>query len=179
MDDALQHLRFPIGQFKKPAAHTPALQNEWLSAIDALPGWLDVCIENLDAAQLDTPYREGGWTVAQVIHHLGDSHMNAFIRLKLALTEQDPIVRPYNETEWAKTPEYNSVPVNISITMLHALHRRWTALLRSLKPEGWERCYFHPEHDRYVPLWEQTAMYAWHGRHHMEQIRGLRHRMGW
>ena len=179
MDDALQHLKYPIGQFKKPVSHDASMHLEWLSALEALPSWLDACIENLDASQLDTPYRESGWTLAQVIHHVADSHMNAFIRLKLALTEQDPIIRPYNEAEWALTPEYTNVPVNVSITLLHALHRRWIALLNGMKPADWDRCYFHPEQDRYVPLWEQTAMYAWHSRHHMEHIRGLRQRMGW
>lgn len=179
MDDALQHLRYPIGQFNKPANNDAALHAEWISAIEALPSWMDTLVENLDAPQLATPYRDGGWTVSQVIHHVGDSHLNAFVRLKLALTEQDPIIRPYNEGEWAKTPEYDSVPVNVSITLLHALHRRWVALLKGMKPEEWERAYFHPDHDRYVPLWEMTAMYAWHSRHHMEHIRALRQRMGW
>lgn len=136
-------------------------------------------IENLDAHQLDTPYRPGGWTMVQTIHHLADSHMNAFVRLKLALTENKPIIKPYIEALWAETPEIDDVPVNVSITLLHALHRRWVALLKALKPEDWQRSYFHPEHQREFPIWEFTAMYAWHSRHHMEQLRRLKEREGW
>lgn len=117
--------------------------------------------------------------MTQTIHHLADSHMNAFIRLKLALTEDEPTVKPYDEALWAETPEIFAMPVNISITMLHALHRRWVALLRALSPEQWQRSFYHPEHKRLWPVWELTALYAWHGRHHMEQLRGLRERMGW
>lgn len=174
-----EELQYPIGRFAAPDHYQPELQHEWISGIEALPAWLDVCIENLDADQLDTPYRPGGWTINQVIHHLADSHMNAFMRLKLALTEESPIIRPYEEKLWATTPEIEAVPVNVSITLLHALHRRWGALLRHLQPADWTRTYFHPEHDRDVPLWEMADTYAWHGRHHMEHIRGLRQRMGW
>lgn len=117
--------------------------------------------------------------MVQTIHHLADSHMNAFIRLKLALTEDTPTIKPYNEARWAETPEIEAVPVNVSITLLHALHRRLAALLRGLSPEQWQRCYFHPEHKREFSIWEMTAMYAWHCRHHMEQLRGLKERMGW
>lgn len=181
MDDSssLESLRYPIGRYTAPETHPAEMQTEWIDAIEALPRWLDICIENLDAAQLDTPYRPGGWTINQVIHHLADSHMNGFIRCKLALTEESPVIKPYNEVAWAETPEIEPVPVNISITLLHALHRRWGSLLRHLRPEDWERNYYHPEDDQFVPLWEQADKYAWHGRHHMEQIRQLRVRMGW
>ena len=179
MDDSLEDLQYPIGRHDTPDTYRPELQNDWIAAIEALPSWLDVCIENLDAAQLETPYRPGGWTVIQVIHHLADSHMNGFIRTKLALTEESPTIRPYLEKLWANTPEIEAVPVNVSITLLHALHRRWGQLLRHLSPEDWTRTYFHPEHDRYVPLWEMADLYAWHGRHHMEHIRRLRQRMNW
>ena len=177
--DALEALCYPIGRYTPPAAFDAAQIPAWLSALEALPRWLEVLMENLDAAQLDTPYRPGGWTMTQTIHHLADSHMNAFIRLKLALTEEEPTVKPYAEALWAETPEIFSMPANISITMLHALHRRWTALLRALSPEQWQRSFYHPEHKRLWPVWELTALYAWHGRHHMEQLRGLRERMGW
>ncbi len=174
-----EDLRYPIGRFTVPDTYLPGLHNEWIAIIEALPAWLDVCIENLDAAQLDTTYRPDGWTINQVIHHLADSHLNAFIRLKLALTEEAPVIRPYEEKLWALTPEIEAVPVNVSITLLHALHRRWGTLLRHLQPADWALTYFHPEHNRHVPLWEMTAMYAWHSRHHMEHIRKLRERMGW
>lgn len=174
-----EKLRYPIGRFELPAQYDPAHRRGWLQALAALPSWLDVVVQNLDAAQLEMPYRPGGWNTNQVIHHLADSHMNAFVRLKLMLTEDTPTVKPYEEARWAETPEIRSVPVNVSITFLHALHRRWTDLLERIPDEAWERSYFHPEHQREVPLWEMTAMYAWHGRHHMEQLRGLRRREGW
>ncbi|HTN47230.1 MAG TPA: putative metal-dependent hydrolase [Flavipsychrobacter sp.] len=180
MDDGHEQYAYPIGRFHPFERYETEMQNEWIAAIDALPSWLDAVIENLDAAQLDTPYREGGWTINQVIHHLADSHMNAYVRLKLALTEESPVVKPYEEKLWAELPDAGEgVPVNISITLLHALHRRWVHTLRNMDEADWQRTYFHPEHERYVPLWEMTDLYAWHGRHHMEQIRSLRQRMNW
>jgi hypothetical protein len=175
----LEVLRYPIGPYQPPAAFDAGALPDYISAIEALPQWLDIIIENLDAHQLDTPYRPGGWTMVQTIHHLADSHMHAFIRLKLALTEEMPTIKPYNEALWAKTSEIESVPVNVSITLLHALHRRWSALLKALTSEQWMRGYYHPEHARAFPVWEMTAMYAWHSRHHMEQLRRLKERMGW
>lgn len=179
MDDSHEQLRYPVGRFEPPDTHHPEMQDEWIDVIEALPKWMDVCIENLDEAQLDTPYRPGGWTVKQVIHHLADSHMNAYIRLKLALTEDSPVIKPYEEKLWAEMADVDIVPVNVSITLLHALHIRWGQTLRNMNPEDWERTYYHPEHERYVPMWEMTDMYAWHCRHHMEHIRRLRQRMDW
>lgn len=179
MDDSNELLRYPIGRYETPETYLPELQDEWIAAIEVAPRWLDACIENLDEAQLSTPYRPGGWTPIQVIHHLADSHMNAYIRLKLALTEDSPVVKPYDENLWANMPDVHTVPVNISVTLLHALHRRWGQTLRNMQPEDWERTYYHPEQERYVPLWEMTDLYAWHGRHHMEQIHQLRLRMNW
>jgi hypothetical protein len=179
MDDSHEQLRYPIGRFEAPETYPPELQDEWIAAIEALPKWLDPCIENLDEAQLDTPYRPGGWSIKQVIHHIADSHMNAYIRLKLALTEDSPVIKPYDENLWAQLPDNDAVPVNVSITLLHALHRRWGQLLRNLQESDWERTYYHPEQERYIPIWEMTDQYAWHGRHHMEQIRQLRLRMNW
>ena len=150
-----------------------------MQVLRALPLWLDACIENLDEYQLKTPYREGGWTVQQVVHHIADSHMNAYVRLKLALTEENPTVKPYDEKLWADLADNNIVPINVSTTLVHALHRRTVALLETLAPADWERTYFHPEHNRNFPIWELTAMYAWHSRHHVAHITGLRERMGW
>lgn len=178
-EQELEALKYPIGRYVRPEQYTDAQMHEWKAQIAALPSWLDVLIENLDEAQLHTPYRPGGWTVQQVIHHLADSHMNAYIRFRLALTEDNPTVKPYDENAWAQLPDVEVVPVNMSVTLLHALHRRLVALMDKMSPEQWVRTYYHPEHQRNVPLWEVLALYAWHSRHHMEHIRGLRVRKGW
>lgn len=179
MEENLEELRYPIGRYTKPETYNESLLREWIGAIDALPKWLDVCIENLDEHQLQTPYRPGGWTVIQTIHHIADSHMNAYVRLKLGLTEDNPTVKPYEEALWAELPDTQDVPVNVSVTLLHALHRRMVSTFRNMKAADWERTFFHPEHQRNIPLWELAALYAHHGRHHMEQIRRLRERMNW
>lgn len=179
MQEDLDKLRYPIGKFEQPTTFNPTEISTWIDVLNALPSWLDVIIENLDAHQLETPYRPDGWTMNQTIHHLADSHMNAFVRFKLALTEDNPTVKPYEEARWAETPENFSVPVNVSITFLHALHRRWTALLQALSEEDWQKTYYHPEQQKNVPLWRVAAMYAWHSKHHMEQLRGLKERMNW
>ncbi len=175
----MSNLRYPLGPFSAPLAFDPIATRALLPYIAALPRWLDVLVENIDAAQLHTPYRPGGWTVAQTIHHLADSHLNAYLRTKLAITEAAPRITPYDQDLWAQTAEVEAVPVNVSITLLHALHRRWAALLESLDDAQWTRGFFHPEQNRVVPLWELAAHYAWHGRHHTEQVRALRERMGW
>ncbi len=177
MDNDLEQLKYPIGRYSKPDAATPQLIADWKSAIQALPSWLDACIENLDESHYNIPYREGGWTIRQVIHHIADSHMNAYIRLKLALTEDNPVIKPYNESAWAALPDTNLTPVNVSVTMLHALHRRMLILLDNMQPTDWERTYYHPEHKRNFPIWEMVALYAWHGRHHTEHIRRLKFKL--
>lgn len=174
-----EHIIYPIGKYTTPDEYNPEMQNDWISIIEAAPSWLDPCIENLDEEQLKTPYRPGGWSITQIIHHLADSHMNAYIRLKLALTEDNPIVKPYMEALWGELPDNDIVPANVSITLLHALHRRWGATLRNMAPQDWERTFYHPEQDRNIPVWELADIYSWHSRHHMEQIRGLRSRMNW
>jgi hypothetical protein len=179
MGDSLDNLKYPIGKFQRPESFSTQLLNDWMNILEAAPLWLDICIENLDEHQLQVPYRDGGWNIQQVIHHVADSHINAYVRLKLTLTEDNPQIKPYREALWAELPDTELVPINISLTLLHALHRRWTALLRQLQPGQWERTYHHPEQGRDVPLWEMTAMYAWHSRHHMEHIRQLRERMNW
>lgn len=179
MTDDLELLKYPIGKYQKPAAYSPELLREWMTLIAALPSWMDVVIENLDEQQLQTPYRPGGWTVNQVVHHLADSHMNAYMRFKLAMTEDNPQVKPYIEARWAELPDNFSTPVNVSVTLLHALHRRWDALMQGMSDADWQRTFYHPEHKRDIPLWEIAALYAWHGRHHMEQVRSLRNRMNW
>ncbi|WP_118951776.1 YfiT family bacillithiol transferase [Taibaiella helva] len=179
MSPELEQLAYPIGRFEAPLTYDETLLQQWITKIEATPKWYDYVIENLDEAQLETPYRPGGWTMNQVVHHMADSHINAYVRLKLALTEQSPEIKPYAEKRWAELPDVAALPVNVSITLLHVLHRRWVAVLHHLQPEDWKRTYFHPETQRSVPLWEMTAMYAWHGRHHFEQLFRLRERMGW
>ena len=173
----LEQQKYPIGRYSRPETVTPQLIKEWISALKALPSWLDACIENLDESHYVIPYREGGWTIQQVIHHIADSHMNAYVRLKLALTEDQPTIKPYDENAWANMPDTNLTPVNVSVTMLHALHRRMVIILDNMKAEDWERSYFHPEHNRLFPIWEMVALYAWHGRHHVAHIMQLKNKL--
>lgn len=170
---------YPIGRYEKPAAYTKQDLEEWVAILGALPSWLDGSILNLDYDQLRVPYREGGWSIQQVIHHLADSHMNAYVRLRLALTEDNPTIKPYDQDAWAVLPDVDEVPVNISITLLHALHRRLVSLLQHVDEAALQRTYFHPEYKRSFPIWELVALYAWHSRHHFGQIMKLRERMGW
>lgn len=179
MEDHLEKHSYPIGRFVPAETYTPRLLEAWIGSIRSIPLLLDYCIENLDEAQLNTPYREGGWTIVQVIHHIADSHMNAYVRLKLALTEDKPTIKPYEEQLWAELPDVFDVPVNVSITLIHALHRRWTSMLVLMKDEDWTREYYHPASQQYMPLWQMTNNYSWHGKHHAEQILSLRKRMGW
>ncbi|OSZ82502.1 metal-dependent hydrolase [Chitinophagaceae bacterium IBVUCB1] len=179
MTEDIEALKYPIGKHQPPTGYDSQKLNEWISVLEALPNWLDVCIENLDEAQLQTPHRPGGWTVQQVLHHLADSHMNMYIRMKFALTEDNPTIMPYDENKWAVLYDVEEVPVNISITLLHTLHRRIVAVLRKLTPQEWERTYYHPEKKSSFTMWQMAALYAWHSRHHMEHIRQLRVRMGW
>ncbi len=136
-------------------------------------------MQNLDAAQLDTAYREGGWTVKQVVHHVADSHMNSLIRFKLGLTEDNPTIKPYDENEWVKLADTQNLPVNVSLTLLHALHIRLHELLKNMSRTDLDRTLFHPEHKKEFTLWEFLGLYAWHGRHHTAHITSLRERMGW
>jgi hypothetical protein len=179
MENTLENQTYPFGRFVPAADYTRQDLIGWIESIRTVPLLLDHCIENLDEAQLNTPYRAGGWNTNQVIHHVADSHMNAYIRLKLTLTEERPIIKPYDEKRWAELPDVTAVPLNISITLIHALHERWTSVLRQLDDLDWARTYHHPGDGTDVPLWQMTKMYSWHGRHHAEQIRFLRRRMGW
>jgi len=179
MENPYEEYAYPIGRFKPAACYTERDLTSWIGSINSIPLLLDYCIENLDEAQLNMPYRPGGWTIVQVIHHIADSHMNAYIRLKLTLTEDSPVIKPYEEKLWAELADVKEVPVNVSVTLIHALHRRWCALLLQLKEEDWKREYYHPADQRYVPLWQMTNLYSWHGKHHTEQILALRKRMNW
>ncbi|MBU3714425.1 MAG: putative metal-dependent hydrolase [Ferruginibacter sp.] len=174
MDD----LRYPIDRYIEQA-FTHDLLKEWLLDIQYLPHHLENALLNLDENQIDTPYREGGWSIRQLVHHVADSHMNAYIRFKLGLSEENPSIKPYNQDAWAQMPDTKNIPVNISVTLLFALHRRWIELLNNVQPNEWERTLFHPEYKKTMSLWYVLGLYAWHSRHHVAQITSLRKRMGW
>ena len=171
-------LRYPIGKYAaQPFSYEQ--KEKWLLDLTFLPEELELSIQNLDAHQLQTPYREGGWTVQQLVHHVADSHMNAYIRFKLGLTENNPPIKPYEEKEWAMLADVEALPINVSLTLLHALHQRWVAAIKDIWVEQWERTLFHPEHKKEMSLWHLLGMYAWHGKHHVKHITALRERMGW
>lgn len=175
MDDP----RYPIGPFRYQGNADERQREQWIGEIASTPGYLRAAVAGLSPAQLDTPYREKGWTVRQVVHHLPDSHVNAYTRIKLALTEDEPTIKPYEEARWAELPDARSGPIEISLTLLECLHRRWVLLLRGLGPDEFRRRFRHPEHGRTMDINEVLAMYAWHGPHHVAQITSLRSRMGW
>ena len=171
--------RYPIGPFEVEGEITPARRAAWISQIEEAPALLRHAVGGLTDAQFDTPYREGGWTVRQVVHHIPDSHLNAYVRFKLALTEDNPTIRPYEENRWAELPDTAGTQIGVSLVLLEALHRRWVILLRAITDPQWSRTYFHPEHQTALPLDRMLAMYAWHGRHHVAHITELRARLGW
>jgi len=174
----MNDLRYPIGKFHYEGPSTEEQKQKYLDDIEHTPANLRAALKGLSNAQLDTPYRPEGWTVRQVAHHVPDSHLNAYIRFKLALTEDDPTIKPYAEDRWAQLADTQSTPVEVSLSLLDALHTRWIKLLRSLKPEDWKRTFRHPELGL-VPLEKNLALYSWHGRHHVAHITGLRERNGW
>jgi hypothetical protein len=171
--------RYPIGRFTYESKVSPQLRERWIGEIAAAPGALRAAVTDLTPAQLDTVYRDGGWTVRQVVHHVPDSHLNAYTRMKLALTEDEPTIKPYDEARWAELADVQATPIETSLTLLECLHRRWVLLLRSLGPKELSRRFRHPEHNRSIGLDEMLALYAWHGRHHVAHITSLRSRMGW
>lgn len=171
--------RFPIGKYAPPAQLDAAFVVASIAALEALPGELRAAVSDLDDAQLDTPYRDGGWTVRQVVHHLPDSHANAYVRHKLVMTEENPTIRPYQEALWAELPEAKSGDPELSLRLLDALHARWTAYLRALPASAFSRTFFHPQSNLSMRLDWSVGMYAWHGRHHSAQIRALRAARGW
>ena len=166
-------LRFPIGKFGGGEAFTPALIQEYVQNIASLPGLLRQAVLGLNNVQLDTPYRPGGWTVRQVVHHLADSHLNSYIRFRLALTEDNPLIKPYEEQRWAELPDAQTEPVEISLVLLEALHQRWVVLLKSLSESDWLRTFTHPVSGK-TTLIKAAGLYAWHGKHHLAHITNLR-----
>jgi DinB family protein len=176
---SIEDLRYPIGPFRYNDDGSPARREQWIREIGAAPGQLRTAVAGLTLVHLDTPYRPEGWTVRQVVHHLPDSHLNAYTRIKLALTEEEPTIKPYEEARWAELPDARTGPVEPSLALLEFLHQRWLLLLNHLRPADFSRRFRHPEHGRMFGLDEVLAMYAWHGKHHVAHITSLRGRMGW
>lgn len=165
----MQHLQYPIGNYQTQP-FSEAQKNKWLQEIQFLPSDLEAAIENMDAALLAKPYRPGGWSSIQVVHHVADSHMNAYTRFKLGVTENNPTIKPYLEQEWALLHDVNTVPINISITLLYALHTRLHKFLVSLTTAQWQRTIVHPQHGKQLTLWHLLGLYAWHGKHHTAHV---------
>jgi len=171
----MEDLRYPIG--KAPSGGAVEL-DRWIAEIAEAPARLREAVHGLSDEQIDTPYRPGGWTVRQVVHHVPDSHMNAYMRYRLALTEDEPMIKSYDEARWAELVDARTAPVEPSLALLEALHERWVALLRGLSPEQWKRRFRHPERE-VLSLAHDAGVYAWHGRHHVAHITNLKNRMGW
>jgi hypothetical protein len=171
--------RYPIGEFTFAGNADPGTRRRDIARLAAVPGLLRAAVGDLEPAQLDTPYRPGGWTVRQVVHHVPDSHLNGYARFRLALTEAGPTIKTYDQSLWAGLPDARAAPPEPSLVLLDALHRRWVLLLEALGARDWERTYHHPDQGRAISLDEGLALYAWHGEHHTAHIAALRRRMGW
>jgi hypothetical protein len=174
----MEQLQYPVGKFVAPSTYADSDRSAWIGEIEEAPARMRAAVAGLDEAQLATPYRPGGWTVRQVVHHVPDSHLNSYMRCRLALTEDEPTIRPYLEDRWAELPDAKGAPVEVSLFLLEALHRRWVLLLRSLTADEWKRTFRHPELG-VLSLERNLALYAWHGRHHVAHVTALRQRMGW
>jgi hypothetical protein len=170
--------RYPIGKFNYQGPPSEDQRKKLISEIEQAPAALRAAVRDLTPQQLETPYRDGGWTVRQVVHHVPESHMNAYIRYKLALTEDEPTIKPYAEDRWAQLPDVESTPIEISLVLLDSLHDRWVRLLRALKPDEWKKQFRHPELG-VVSLEKNLAIYAWHGKHHVAHITQLRKARSW
>lgn len=178
MTEASIDPRYPIGKYQPQPFSEKQLQ-DWLNDIKFLPTTLEYAVQDLDEQQYETPYREGGWKIKQLVHHIADSHINAYMRFKLAMTEDAPKIKTYQEKLWAQLDDNENTPPNISITLLHALHTRWYEAIKNLKKEDWERTIYHPEHQREITLWHLLGMYSWHGRHHVAHITTARANNNW
>lgn len=178
MSELISDPRYPIGKYQ-PQPFSQNQLDEWLNDIKFLPTTLEFAVQDLDEAQYNTPYREGGWKIKQLVHHVADSHMNAYMRFKLALTEDTPRIKPYYEKLWAELNDNEIVPANVSLTLLHALHTRWYETIKGLKKEEWDRTIYHPDHQKEISLWHMLGMYSWHGRHHVAHITTARKNNNW
>lgn len=166
----LENLKHPIGKHELPTIVDAEMIKHWISEIEVLPENLVKLVNQLTLAQLSMQYRPGGWTIRQVIHHVADSHLNAYMRFKLAITEENPTIRPYFEERWAETEEAKHGDIDLSINLIKALHKRWVAFLNTLKVEDFDRTLYHPEHQKTFTLKYMLSTYAWHGKHHLAQI---------
>ena len=171
-------LKYPVGKFHRPEELTEKQRRACVQTIEETPARLRAAVAGLTPVEVDTPYRPGGWTIRQVVHHMPDSHMNSYIRFRLALTEDEPTIKPYDEARWAELADAKSAPIEPSLAMLESLHARWVMLLRSLSPKDWTRRFRHPELGL-MTLEQNLALYDWHGRHHVAHITSLRERQGW
>ncbi|HCY75413.1 MAG TPA: putative metal-dependent hydrolase [Ignavibacteriales bacterium] len=170
--------RYPIGRFDRNINITREMRSDFIKTIETLPSQLKKEVENLSPQQLDTPYRDGGWTIRQVVHHIPDSHVNSYVRFKLALTEDNPQIKTYEEHLWAELPDTFNTPIEISLQLLDSVHKRWAILLRSLTDEQFEKTFQHPEWGN-ITLRKTLALYAWHSKHHLAHITELKKKMGW
>jgi hypothetical protein len=175
----IETLRYPIGKFIASHHYSSSEMKSAIQVISALPSKIINLTAGWEESKLNTPYRDGGWTVRQLIHHLADSHINAYTRTRLALTEENPVIKPYDEKAWAELPDGVSAPIDLSIQLLKYTHMRWVLLLNSLDSEQLQMTYFHPSHQVSVPLSEMIAQYAWHSEHHYQHMRTLAQRKGW
>ncbi len=170
--------RFPIGKWENKTSLDPATRQRFIDEIASTPAAMRKAVTGLTDAQLDTPYRDGGWTVRQVVHHVPDSHLNSYVRFKLALTEETPQIKTYDEQKWAETAEVSKTPIEVSLALLDSLHTRWVTLLRSMTAADFARRFKHPELGE-MNLDTLLSLYEWHGRHHVAHITALRQRNGW
>lgn len=168
--EQIEHLRYPVGRFYYEPGYSPEKRAELLSHIRKLPAQLKERLQDVDESLLDIPYRPEGWTIRQVVHHVVDSHMNAYIRFKLGLTEDTPTIKPYKEGAWANLADTQHTPLTVSLALLEALHTRWLVLLESLEEADWQRAVFHPEHQKNLKLEMFLALYSWHSRHHLAHV---------
>ncbi|MEQ9374317.1 MAG: putative metal-dependent hydrolase [Imperialibacter sp.] len=175
----LEALKFPIGDFVPPKDTSSGMRSHWIEDITHLPSQLRTAVVGLSENQLETPYRPGGWTVRQVVHHIPDSHMNSYMRFRLALTEDNPTIRPYEEQLWAELPDAAHGEIDLSLDLLEMLHKRWVVLLKAMSEEDYQRTFVHPASGKTSRLGTVLAMYSWHGRHHLAHITELKKRMGW
>lgn len=172
-------LRYPVGKFSIPSEMHSADLPKWRADFAELPARMRAAAGGLSDAQLDTPYRDGGWTVRQTVHHVADSHLNAYCRFRLALTEETPTIKTYLEARWAELPDARTLPITPSLAILDGVHVRLVALMDAMTPDQWQRGFVHPEHGRTMTLWQTAALYSWHSRHHVAHITSLRARMNW